>query len=248
MSGALAAPVTTISATSPCRTAEGVTVTFTAAPAGPIPTKTIKTATTLIRESMQRLYAEYVTPKPAANAQAGGDGRKPREETTRRCPKRRGAGDAPNPVRGVPGTRSLPPCNSVPKAETAKTLRPLLAEELLDLSNKVRRRRKLVASAWDRPRSRLLVFRLLALQRLHVFGDLGVLPHDLVEVALELPGGLDELREVRLRPQEREHPPDGRGPPLGSRRRRSADVAHRLVGGTPPRGKVVSTRRSPSAS
>src|SRR5882672_3453016 len=62
MSGAPAAPVTTITATSPCRTTDGVTVTFTAAAAGPTtPNIAATTTTTLIRNdprnAMPRLYA-----------------------------------------------------------------------------------------------------------------------------------------------------------------------------------------------
>src|SRR5436190_14090303 len=62
MSGAPVAPVTTITATSPCRTTDGVTVTFTAAAAGPTtPKRTATTTTTLVRNdprnAMPRLYA-----------------------------------------------------------------------------------------------------------------------------------------------------------------------------------------------
>src|SRR3984893_14526764 len=116
MSGAPAAPVTTISATSPCRTTDGVTVTLNAAAAGAARPNT--TATTPMRSdprsAMPRLYAQEGRARRiqdhAGNARSG----------------RGGPGRAPPP---------RPPGESEPGL---RGLGALLAEGLLDLRHEIR--------------------------------------------------------------------------------------------------------------
>src|SRR5260370_25619273 len=127
MSGAPAAPVTTISATSPCRATDGVTVTLSAAAAGAARPNT--TATTPIRSDprnvMPRLYAQEGRARRiqdrAGNARIG-----------------RGGGAPPPPGESETDLRGLG---------------ALLAKELLDLRHEIRRRRQLfpLPAAWLHP-------------------------------------------------------------------------------------------------
>src|SRR5712692_2366369 len=95
-------------------------------------------------------------------------------------------------------------------------LRALLAEKLFDLSHQVRRRRQLVLRHSRRSQG-LLVFVVgaLALELADVISDLLVLRHDVVEVLLELHGGLAQVREIQLYIEQAEHPTHQRHGRLG---------------------------------
>src|SRR5262249_60945904 len=74
MAGALAAPVTTSMATSPWRTADGVSVTLKAAAGEASARRTVPTAATPARPVMARLYAPVVEARRIATGELGGFG------------------------------------------------------------------------------------------------------------------------------------------------------------------------------
>src|SRR5215471_12063851 len=74
IAGALAAPVTTIMATSPWRITDGVTVTLKAAAGEASARRTVQAAAIRVRPVMARLYAPVVEARRIAAGELGGFG------------------------------------------------------------------------------------------------------------------------------------------------------------------------------